>query len=134
MRRETDAQDIYATWLEIGTRVVSAFALLSLVLYFSGLLDPAVPLQELPRLWTLPAREFLLQAHLEGGWGWLRLVGRADYLNVLAIALLVLLSLVCNARVVPAFLRSGERVQAAIALAQVIVLLVAASGVVAGAR
>jgi hypothetical protein len=126
-----DPQETYATWLSVGTRVVSALALVALVLYLSGALAPAIPLADLPRLWTLPASEFLRQAQVPGGWGWIRLVGAGDYLNLLAIALFVLLSLACNARMVAAFLKSGEPLQAALAAAQAAVLLAAASGIFA---
>jgi hypothetical protein len=129
MSREAhDAQHVYARWLEVGSRAIFVFAVLSLVLYATGLLAPAVPLENLPRLWSLPAAEYLRQAQLPGGWGWLRLVRFGDYLNVLPIALFSVLSLVCSARVVPAFARSGERTQAWLAALQVLVLLVAASG------
>ncbi len=130
-RPEHDAQHVYARWLEIGSRAIFALAVLALVVYGTGLLAPAVPLENLPRLWSLPAAEYLRQAHVPGGWGWLRLVGYGDYLGVLAIALFSLLSLVCAARVVPAFLGSGERTQAWLAALQVAVLLFAASGLVA---
>ena len=130
-RGENDPQHVYARWLELGSRAIFAFALLALALYATGLLAPAVPLEKLPSLWTLPAAEYLRQAHLPGGWGWLRLVRFGDYLNVLAIALFSLLSLVCSARVIPAFARSGERTQAWLAALQVAVLLLAASGLVA---
>jgi hypothetical protein len=41
-------------------------------------------------------------------------------------------TLICYLRVAPALLACGERVQAALALAQVLVLLAAASGLFAG--
>lgn len=129
-RDENDAQHVYARWLELGSRTIFALALVSLVVYATGLLAPAVPLDQLPRLWSLPAAQYLREAGLPGGWGWLRLVRFGDYLNLLPIALFSVLSLVCSARVVPAFARSGERTQAWLAALQVVILLAAASGVV----
>ena len=129
-REERDAQHVYARWLEIGSRAIFVFAVLSLVVYGTGLLAPAVPLENLPRLWNLPAAEYLRQAQLPDGWGWLRLVRFGDYLNVLPIVLFSVLSLVCSARVIPAFMRSGERTQAWLAALQVAVLLLAASGLI----
>lgn len=121
-----DAQEIYARWLEIGAKIAFAFALVSLALYLGGVLPPLVPLAELPHLWTLSAADLMRQAHEPDGWGWLRFVRYGDYLNVLAIALFPLLALLCTARVVPVFLRKGERLQAVLALLQVLVLLAAA--------
>ena len=130
----SDPQEIYARWLEIGSRTVFAFSILALVLYFAGLLAPAVPLHDLPRLWTLSAAEFVRQAGLPAGAAWLGALRYGDTLNLAAIALFSLLSLVCAARMIPAFVRSGEKVQAALAIAQVIVLLAAALNLFPGAR
>jgi hypothetical protein len=132
--KRTDPQDIYARWLEIGARAGFVFSLVALGLYLSGGLAPRIPLQELPKLWTLSAAELMRQSGTPGGFGWLGLLGYGDYLNLLAIALFSLLSLVCAARMVPAFLRSGERVQAVLAVLQVLVLLAAALNLFPGAR
>ena len=53
-------------------------------------------------------------------------MGRADYLNLAAVALFALMTLVCYLRVIPLL----PRLQAAFALAQVLVLLAAISGLV----
>lgn len=122
-----DPQRIYARWLEVSAQGVTAFSVISLGLYFSGLVAPAVALQDLPGLWTLSAAEFQRRAGVSAGWSWLGLVGRADYMNLLAISLFALLGLVCTLRVIPAFLRSGERTQALLSLAQAVVLTLAAA-------
>lgn len=127
MKPAEDPQHVYARWLERGSRLVFAFAVISLALYLSGVLAPLVPLHALPALWTLPADELLRRTGAPGGWDWVRYLGYGDYLNVLAIGLFSILSLVCVARVIPTFLKSGERVQALLALVQVIVLLAAAA-------
>ena len=121
-----DPQDLYARWLEHGTRIAFAFALVTLLLYLTGIVAPLVPLAELPRLWTLSAAEMMREAHAPGGWSWLHFVRYGDYLNVLGISLFALLALVCTARVIPAFARRGERAQALLAALQVLVLLAAA--------
>lgn len=129
-----DPQQCYARWLELGTRTVFMFGLVALALYLTGFMAPLVPLQELPRLWALPAAELLRATHAPGGADWVRFLGYGDYLNVLAIAGFSLLSLVCTARVVPAFLRCGERLHALLAALQVLVLLAAAMNLFPGAR
>ena len=134
MNQGADPQDLYARWLERGTRVAFAFAIVSLALYFSGVLAPVVPLEQLPALWRLPAAEFVRQAHAPAGWSWLSLAGRGDYLNLLAIAVFALLSLLCTVRVIPAFLRTGERAHAVLAMLQALVLLAAALDLFPGTR
>ena len=129
-----DVQETYARWLEHGARLTFAFALVTLALYLTGVLTPFVPLDQVPRLWTLSAAEMMREAHAPSGWGWLRFVRYGDYLNVLGISFFALLALVCTARVIPAFLRSGERTRALLAALQVLVLVAAALNLFPGAH
>lgn len=131
---KTDPQEVYARWLERGAKIAFAFALVTLLLYLGGAVAPLVPLDQLPRLWTLSAAEMMREAHAPGGWSWLHYLRYGDYLNVLGISLFALLALVCTARMIPAFLKSGERGQAILAALQILVLLAAALNVIPGAH
>lgn len=121
-------QLIYARWLEWGARLGFAMLVGCFLLYVLEVLDPFVPLQRLPQLWTLPVDRYLAQTGAPTGWGWLRLLGKGDYLNFAGVATLALLTVVCYARVAMALVARGERLQAGFAIAQVLVLLAAASG------
>lgn len=127
-------QATYARWLDRATRVGFAVSLGAFLLYVAGIVEPFVPLERLPQLWTLPAARFAEATGAPGGWGWLALLGRADYLNLAAVALFALVTLACYVRIVPLLFQSGERLQGAIALAQVVVLAAAAAGVFTGGR
>lgn len=122
----------YARWLDVAARAGFGVSLCAFLLYVSGALQPYVPLQQLPRLWGLPVARFLEATGAPAGWGWLGLIARADYLNLAAVALFGLVTLACYLRIIPMLLRSGERLQAAIAVAQVVVLAAAASGLFTG--
>ena len=129
-----DPQEIYARWLDALTHIAFAFSAVALLLYLSGVLAPFVAPATLVELWRLPVDQYLARAGAPSGWGWLSLVGRGDYLNLLGICLFALISLVCCARVIPAYLRHGERLHAALAILQVLVLLAAAANLFPGAR
>jgi hypothetical protein len=131
-QHDAEVQEIYARWLDFATRAGFAASLLAFLLYVSGAAEPFLALEALPRYWQLPVGEFLRQTGAPAGWRWLGLIGSADYLNLACMALLCLVTLLCYLRVVPALLGLGERLQAALALAQVVVLLAAASGLFAG--
>lgn len=131
---KADPQEIYARWLNGWTHFAFAFAAVALLLYLTGVLAPFVAPASLVELWRLPVDQYLAHAGVPRGWNWLSLVGRGDYLNLAAICLFALISLVCCARVIPAFLRHGERLHAALATAQVLVLLAAALNLFPGAR
>jgi hypothetical protein len=125
-------QAIYARWLDVATRIGFFVSLAAFLLYVSGALAPQVPLQRLAELSRLSVARFLEATGEPTGWGWLALVGRADYLNLAAVTLFAFVTFVCYLRIIPPLLRAGERLQAAIAVAQLVVLAVAASGWLTG--
>ena len=118
--------DTYALWLDRMVRVAFVLTAAVFALYVLRALPAFVPLDALPSLWRLPLAQYLERSGAPVGWAWLPLVGRADYLNLAAVALFALMTLVCYLRVIPLL----TRLQAAFALAQVLVLLAAISGLV----
>jgi hypothetical protein len=107
-------------------------SLVAFLLYAGHMLPAYVPLEELPRYWSLPVRQFIEATGAPSGWAWLGELGYGDGLNLAAIALLGLVTPACYARLLPALLAERDWLQAALAAAQLLVLLAAASGVVAG--
>ena len=127
-------QATYARWLDAATRVGFAISLAAFLVYVSGAVEPFVALEQLPELWTLSAARYAETTGAPTGWGWLGMLGYADYLNLAALALFGLVTLACYARIVPLLFAEGERLQAFIALAQVLVLAAAAAGFFTGGR
>ena len=125
-------QRAYARWLELGTRAGLWLLIAAFVAYVLGVIEPHVALERLPTLWGLPADRYQALTRSPTGWGWLALLHRSDYLSLLAVAMLALITLVCYLRILLIHAGRGERVVATIIAAQVIVLLAAASGVLAG--
>jgi len=119
-------EQIYARWLDAGTRLGFAVLVASFAAYVFGALDPHVPPHELPLLWGLPVDHYVAAANAPTGWGWLALVVKADYLNYLGVALLASVTLAAYARIIQVLLAQGERLRAGIAALQVVVLVVAA--------
>jgi hypothetical protein len=115
-------QEIYARWLEIGVRIAFALLVASFALYVLGVLEPLVPTAELVRLWNLPVDRYVAETGAPTGWGWLKALGKGDYLNFVGIALLGTITIICYARIVPAL----PRLHAALAIIQIAVLLAAA--------
>ena len=125
-------QATYARWLDVATRIGFVVSLAAFLVYVTGLVEPLVPLADLPRLWSMPASRFVAATGEPTGWGWLALLAKSDFLNLAAVALFGVVTLVCYARIVPLLFAAGERLQAVIALAQVIVLAAAAAGFFTG--
>lgn len=118
----------YAAWLEWGTRLGLALLLASFVAYLGGFAPSHVPRRHLPELWSLPVGEYMHRTGTPAGWGWLRLAGHGDMANLVGIALLASCSLPPLLALVPLHLRRGDRLYAALCLAEVAVLVLAASG------
>jgi len=125
-------QSIYARWLDWGTRISLAVLVAAFLAYVLGVTPAALPLAEVPRFWGLPLERYLALSGAPSGWGWLGMLDKGEYQSMAGVALLGLVTVLCYLRLLPALLARGERLQAAIVVAQVVVLLLAASGVLAG--
>ena len=123
-----DLNELYARWLDIATKAGFAISLCAFLVYAGRLLPAFVPLDELPRYWALPVHRFIELTGAPQGWAWLGELGYGDGLNLAAIALLGLVTPACYARLIPALIAERDWLQAALAALQLVVLLVAASG------
>ena len=122
---------IYARWANWSARIALAVLVGSFLLYILGASEPLVALERLPALWGLPVEQYLAATGAPAGWGWVARLGWSDYANMLGVALLCLLTVLCYLRIAPAFLVAGETALGVLGLAQVLVLLAAASGLLA---
>jgi hypothetical protein len=65
------------------------------------------------------------------GWSWFKLVGYGDYMNFVGIAFLASLTVACYLRVLPLSLRRNDYPLSTIIMLEVLVLSLAASGLLA---
>jgi hypothetical protein len=124
------AQHRYARWLAVGTCIGLALLVAAFVGYLFGA-APHVPIDKLPTLWRGSAADLLAATGLRSGWGWAGLLHRSDMLVLAAIALLTSCSIACLAAVIPIFRSRGETAFVVICILQILVLVLAASGVLA---
>jgi hypothetical protein len=99
----------------------------SFLLYMLGVPQARLPADQLPRFWSLPVDQFVKATDTPTGWRWLALVRHGDMLNLLGIALLAAAPALASVAVLRTFLRRRELALFAIALLQVIILVVSAS-------
>ena len=124
----------YADWLDAGTRIGLGLLMATFAMYCGGFVAPHIPLADLPALWILPVDQYLAATGLSPGWGWLGKLGSGDVMNFIGIAFLSLVTVACYTRLAVTYLRRGDRACALIVLAEILVLLLAASGLVSGAH
>jgi hypothetical protein len=122
----------YARWLEFGTWVGLVLLVASFAAYVLGWLPAHVAPQRLAQLWGQPLNAYLAATGSPTGWGWLALLPRADTLGLVGIAWLASVSVPCLLALVPLYWRRGDKAFVALCLAVVAVLLLAASGLLAG--
>ncbi len=127
-----DDQRAYARLLALITNGGLVLLTLLFAVYILGVVDPHVPHHRLPEYWTLPAREFLEQVGIAPGWGWTEWIHRADILTLVGIAMLAFGSVPCLLAIMPVYWSSGQRALLAICGLEVAVIVLAASGIVAG--
>jgi hypothetical protein len=109
-------------------RLGLAVLVASFAVYLVGALPSNVPPQELPGVWNLPVSQYLARTGGPSGWAWVRHLGEGDMLNMLGVAILSSVTIACYLRIAVPLLRARERILAAIVVAQVVVMLVAATG------
>ena len=111
------------SWLGIFLMVVTYF------IYITGILAPHIPLQEVPQHWGKGVGEFLQTTGSPHGWRWLGFLNKGDYLNFLGLVLLAFLTVICYFTLLPAYARRKDRIYFTICVLEIIVLSVAASGI-----
>jgi hypothetical protein len=125
-------QLLYASLLTWGTRLGLFVLVASFAAYVLGLADAHVPVSRLPEVWQHPVGRYLELTQSPTGWGWLALVHKGDVAGLAGIAILAGCSLVGLLALVPLYLRRGDKAYAALCLAEVAVVLLAASGWISG--
>lgn len=132
----TPEQLLYADILEKGMFAGLALIIVTFVLYLTGIMSPVVPLDQIAGYWAMPVKDylnaintnFLGWAHPPTGWSWVKLIGKGDFLNFLPIAILSGVTMVCYAAIVPGLFKRGDKAYAVMAIAEVLILGLAASG------
>ena len=128
----SDEQLVYAQVLDMGVKIGFLVLVASFVPYLLGVLTPHIPVADLPRYWSLPVHDYLAATGMQAGWGWIHMLGKGDVLNFLGIAFLAGVSIVCYAVVAPMFFRNGDKIYGWLAVVEVLVLVLAASGLLKG--
>ena len=123
---------LYATLLDWGARLGLLLLVLGFAAYMLGLTTPLVSLHDLPQLWNQPVAIYLAKTGTPTGWGWLAMLGKGDMLNLFGIAILAGCSIPPLLGLVSLYLQRRDYIYSGLCLAIVLVLVLAASGVLTG--
>jgi hypothetical protein len=119
----------YARLLDITSKLGFVALVAGYAAYAMGWLDVHVTVNQLPQLWTLPLAEYLVRTDSPTGWGWLGHLHKGEFAGLIGIVILAGCSIVCLLAIIPTYVRRRDHVYAGICTVEILVLLLAASGV-----
>jgi hypothetical protein len=122
-------QVLYASILEKVMYLGLLALLITFAIYMLGIIKPYVPVTEISNFWTLNVSDYLEQARAPHGWGWVGMIGYADFLNFVPIAVLAGVTILCFLAIVPLLWKQNDRIYAVFSLLEALILAVAASGI-----
>lgn len=125
-------QLLYAALLERATQIGLVVLALSFAAYMFGWLPASVTHEQLAALWAQPVGSYLQATGSPTGWGWIVQLAKGDMAALAGIALLAGLSVPCLLALVPLARRHGDKRFAALCIAEALVIVLAASGWIAG--
>ena len=125
----TEEQLLYANILNKGMLIGLIGLVVTFIIYGAGILEPKIPLEQVQNYWVMPVSDYLQQSGIHAGWAWLGNLGYGDMLNFLPIAFLSLLTIVCYLAILPGLMRKKDTAYVVLVIVEVVVLTVAASGI-----
>jgi uncharacterized membrane protein len=118
----------YATLLERGAWLGMAMLVITFTIYAFGLMPAEIAPAQWPSLWDKPVRTYIELTGAPTGWGWLSRLAKSDYASLSGVAVLAGCSMLSVLALIPMYWKRRDRAFALIATLQVLVLLLAASG------
>jgi len=125
----TEEQLVYANLLNKGMLGGLIGLLLTFVIYVLGILPPVIAKNEIPKYRINSVHDYLHQTGIQAGWNWVMHLGKGDMLNFAPIAFLGAVTIFCFVAIIPIFFRKKDTLYGFLAIIEVLVLTVAASGV-----
>jgi hypothetical protein len=127
--KATEEQLAYAQLLDKGMKFGLLSLIVTFIIYVLGILTPHIPVNDLPKYWAMPVKEYLKATNIHTGWSWIHLLDKGDFLNFFGIAFLSGVTMICYIRIIPILFKKRDTVYGILAIIEVLVLMLAASGV-----
>ncbi len=127
--KATEEQLTYAKILDRGMKLGLLALVITFIVYISGILTPHIPVNDVSKYWGMSVRQYLEATNIPDGWGWLGMIGKGDFLNFMGIAFLAGVTVICYIAIIPILFRKKDTVYGVLAIVEVLVLVLAASGI-----
>ncbi|MDO8735949.1 MAG: hypothetical protein Q7K29_02550 [Thermoleophilia bacterium] len=125
-------QKRYGKILDIAMKVGLLILVITFVLYLIGVPKPHIPVGDVSNTWGLKVsgdEGYLKATGIEKGWSWATHLNQSDFLTFAPIAFLASVTVICYLSILPIFLKRKDYIYASLAVLEVLVLVLAASGV-----
>lgn len=124
-------QMVYATLLSFGVKTSLQALTLALVVYVSSIFFSFAKNMNAVPYWHLPLNQYhsAVGLQIHGGWMWVTQLPPLELLSLTTVIYLASITIFCYMKIIPVFLKSKDYVYTILATAEVLVLLLAASGV-----
>jgi hypothetical protein len=127
--KASEEQVLYANILNKGMLIGLIALVVTFSIYATGILSPKIPLGDVQHYWVMSVGDYLHESGIHAGWAWMGNLGYGDMLNFVPIAFLSGLTILCYIAILPGLLRKKDTPYVIIAILEVVVLCVAASGI-----
>jgi len=122
-------QIIYANLLVVGVWAGIVIMFVTYSIYLFELLPAHVDTSLIANVWNKGVGEYLEITRSPHGWGWIKLLAKGDFLNYIGFTLLGMMTLLCFIVLLRGYLRQKNWIFSIIAFLEILVLTLAASGI-----
>ncbi|HBP65196.1 MAG TPA: DUF1634 domain-containing protein [Desulfosporosinus sp.] len=122
-------QNRYASILLVCSWAGIVVMLITFLIYMGGLFNPLVKPSDMPLYWGLSVHQYLAVTHAPSGWNWLSSVNHSDYLNLVGLAFLGIVSVLGYISLFIDYLRKKDLPYVIMVAVEILVIVSAASGV-----
>jgi hypothetical protein len=122
-------QKRYGAVLDVAMKIGLVTLAVAFVLYLIGVPKPHVAVGDVSTNWGLKVHDYLEVTQIQNGWSWATHLGQSDFLTFAPIAFLASVTVICYLTILPIFFKRKDYIYASLVIAEVMVLVLAASGV-----
>ncbi|MGD8983410.1 MAG: hypothetical protein PVH99_13835 [Desulfobacteraceae bacterium] len=119
----------YAWILEKGMYIGLLILFITFIIYAFGLMKPYTPKDSISSCWIMSVHDYLECTNIKSGWSWVGMLKYGDFLNFIGIAILAGATIICYLSIIPILVKNKDRVYAVLAFLEVLILGLAASGI-----
>ncbi|MCL4440364.1 MAG: DUF1634 domain-containing protein [Firmicutes bacterium] len=114
---------LYGSWLGIAVLGIT------FILYATGIMPSYIDPSQIQNFWGMKASAYLEAARVPDGWGWVGMLQYGDFIPLIGIAFLGGLTVIGYLILLPAYMSKKDKVYSVIVIAEILVLVLAASGI-----